>query len=83
MDSVQILRVEGDDMTRFYEVGVFPSDRLPSVNKYPSALIASVDGQDKPGSHWLVIIFNSGRKGCIGNIFKRFQTQKQFTFYIQ
>ena len=62
MDSVQILRVEGDDMTRFYEVGVFPSDRLPSVNKYPSALIANVDGEFEMGSHWLGMYFTRDGK---------------------
>ena len=35
--------------------GVFPSDKLPVVNEYPSALIANTDPQDQPGTHWLAM----------------------------
>ena len=34
--------------------GVFPSDKLPIVNEYPSALIANID---QPGTHWIAMYF--------------------------
>ena len=37
--------------------GVFPTDKLPVVNQYPSALIANTDPHDQPGTHWLAMYF--------------------------
>jgi len=37
--------------------GVFPSDKLPVVNNYPSALIANTDSRDQPGTHWIAMYF--------------------------
>ena len=37
--------------------GVYPTDKLPIVNKYPSGLIANTDPHDKPGTHWVVTYF--------------------------
>ena len=37
--------------------GVFPSDKLPIVNEYPSALIANTDPHDQPGTHWTAMYF--------------------------
>ena len=34
--------------------GVFLSDKLPIVNKYPLALIANTD---QPGTHWIAMYF--------------------------
>ena len=58
MDSVQLLRVlKGDDMTRRDGIGVFPADRLPPVNTYPSALVVNTDESNRPGTHWLAMYF--------------------------
>ena len=37
--------------------GVFPSDKLPVVNNYPSALITNTDSHDQPGTHWIAMYF--------------------------
>ena len=37
--------------------GVYPTDKLPIVNKYPSGLIANTDPHDKPGTHWVATYF--------------------------
>ena len=39
--------------------GVFPRDKLPIVNKYPSGLIANTDPHDQPGTHWVAMYFIS------------------------
>ena len=39
--------------------GVFPSDKLPIVDMYPSAMIANTDPHDEPGMHWIVMYFVS------------------------
>ena len=37
--------------------GVFPSDKLPVINEYPSALIANTDPHNQPGTHWIAMYF--------------------------
>ena len=39
--------------------GVFPRDKLPIVNKYPSGLIANTDPHDQSGTHWVAMYFIS------------------------
>ena len=39
--------------------GVYPTDKLPIVNKYPSGLIANTDPHDKPGTQWVATYFIS------------------------
>ena len=39
--------------------GVYPRDKLPIVNKYPSGLIANTDPHDKPGTHRVATYFIS------------------------
>ena len=45
--------------------GVYPRDKLPIVNKYPSGLIANTDPHDKPGTHWVATYFISLWEGDI------------------
>ena len=40
-------------------LGVYPKDRLPVVNKYPSGMIANTDPHDQPGTHWVAMYFIS------------------------
>ena len=37
--------------------GVYPTDKLPIVIKYPSGLIANTDPHDKPGTHCVATYF--------------------------
>ena len=39
--------------------GVFPSDKLPIVETYPSAMIANTDPHNQPGTHWIAMYFVS------------------------
>ena len=39
--------------------GVYPSDKLPVINTYPSELIADTDPHDQPGTHWIAMYFVS------------------------
>jgi hypothetical protein len=35
--------------------GVFPSDMIPPVEKYPVAMVCNTDPHDKPGQHWIAM----------------------------
>ena len=37
--------------------GIYPRDKLPIVNKYPSGLFANTDPYDKAGMHWVSFVF--------------------------
>ena len=63
MDTVQLLKVlQGDRYTRQYLRGVFPSDRLPPVNRYPQAFIINSDTSDQSGTHWLACYFDQDKR---------------------
>lgn len=52
--------MKSDPMSRKCFLGVFPSDVLPSKTIcYPSCLIANVDSQYLPGSHWVAFYFTA------------------------
>jgi len=54
MNSAEIASaVVRDPVLHSVCVGVFPSNRLPSLKKYPSCFIANEDPASKPGSHWV------------------------------
>jgi hypothetical protein len=40
-----------------YFVGVYPRNKLPSLEKFPSALIANTDVNKGPGEHWVAMYF--------------------------
>ena len=53
-----------DKFTRGVFQGVYPSDKLPaSVSQFPALLIANVDTNDKPGSHWVAFYFTKEQEG--------------------
>ena len=39
--------------------GVYPSDKVPIINIFPSCLIANTDPHDLPGTHWVAMYFVS------------------------
>ena len=48
-----------DPMVASIMQGVFPRDKLPVVNTYPSGMIANTDPHDQPGTHWVAMYFIS------------------------
>ena len=59
MNTLRILNVlQSDPFTKSVFTSVLPSDRLPdNVLERPKGYIVSVDGSDKPGSHWIEMFF--------------------------
>ena len=54
-----------DKHTKNIFVGVFPADKLPSINefKYPMTFIVNSDPSGEPGSHWMAIYINANGYG--------------------
>ena len=52
----KILEYYAKDKSFFY--GVFPIDKLPSIESYPSCLIMNNQSSKQKGEHWLSIYFN-------------------------
>ena len=46
-----------DPILALFMPGVYPRDKLPIVNKYPSGLFANTDPYDKLGMHWVSFVF--------------------------
>lgn len=42
-------------------LGVFPSDKLPSVKLQTFSMVANTDPSDRPGTHWVAIHVNNGK----------------------
>lgn len=42
-------------------LGVFPSDRLPSVTSCPVSFVFNTDPANRPGRHWIAVIVLSSR----------------------
>lgn len=56
MNSSQIHKILTRDpiSTRFF-IGVYPSDLIPVIRKFPSSLVLNTDKHDEGGSHWLAV----------------------------
>lgn len=54
MDTKQILAIIGsDEKLQQLCLGVFPCDKLPSIERLPCCFIANTDTSRQPGSHWV------------------------------
>lgn len=54
MNTAQLLRsVECDNVLQAHCIGVFPSDRLPLIDRDPACVIANTDPHTMPGKHWV------------------------------
>ena len=56
MNSSQIHKIlSRDPVSSRYFGGVFPSVKIPVIQKYPSALVLNSDKHDEKGSHWVAV----------------------------
>jgi nitrogenase subunit NifH len=54
MDSTQIEEILNDILGDVF-CGVFASDMIPQMSKYPAAIVCNTDPHDKPGQHWIAM----------------------------
>lgn len=72
MNSLEITNIlKADRFTAGIFQGVYPSDRLPNVVKYPSAYIINTDPHSKPGTHWVHVHFVNSTFGFYFDSFGR------------
>lgn len=56
MNSLQIHRVLTHDLhAQRYFMGVFPSDKVPKLQRFPAAIVINTDKHDESGTHWLAL----------------------------
>lgn len=59
MNTVEIEKtVAKDHCLKPCFLGVFASDELPHIDKYPVCFIANTHASEKPGEHWIAMFFN-------------------------
>src|SRR4051812_32468270 len=56
MDERTIARIltKHPTTSRWFK-GVFASDELPEINRYPAAMVVNLDPSQMPGSHWIAL----------------------------
>lgn len=63
MNTIELSnKAQNDAMLRQIFLGVFASDKIPSIISFPAALIVNLDESDSPGSHWIALLFTKGKK---------------------
>jgi len=64
MDTLEIEKIlNSDPGLKDSFLGVFASDQLPVIEKYPSCLVVNTDPHDKQGLHWIAINFTVDHTG--------------------
>lgn len=59
MNSQEINAVlRSDKVVKQFFAGVFSANNLPKINVYPTVLVANLDPDTKPGSHWVAVYFD-------------------------
>jgi hypothetical protein len=60
MNSTDIHKIlSRDPYTAKYYLGVFPCDKIPAIEQFPSAMVINTDKHDEKGTHWLAIYIQS------------------------
>ena len=56
MNSSQIYRIlSRDPASARHFAGVFPSDKIPVIHRFPYALVLNTDKHDEKGTRWLAV----------------------------
>ena len=63
MHTIEILKkVYNDTILKQIFIGVFASDKIPKLEKIPSAITVNLDVSENPGTHWMALYFpNEGK----------------------
>ena len=74
--------MQNDKVTNQYALGVFPSDKFPQMQNFPSCFIANLDNSKQPGSHWVAIFVSDDG---VGEYFDSYGRAPSFKFanYLQ
>ena len=60
MNTIQLQKILEDyGKSKNFYYGVFPIDKLPSIEFYPSCLIINNQSSKQEGEHWLAIHFSN------------------------
>lgn len=64
LNTIQLTKLlQKDKITSKIFKGVYPSDRLPTINSFPACLIINTDDSKGPGEHWVALYINSSGMG--------------------
>ena len=74
--------LQSDKQTSDCSLGVFPSDKLPPMQNYPSCLIANIDSSNQPGSHWIAMFVDCDGIGEYFDSYGR-PPSKKFASYLR
>ena len=56
MNSAQIHKIlSRDPVCARYFSGVFPCDKIPAIQKFPSVMVVNTDKHNEKGTHWLAV----------------------------
>lgn len=61
MDSTTLMRILQHYRNNYFYYGVFPIDKLPAIEQYPSCLIVNNQTSEEKGEHWIAIYFSKAR----------------------
>lgn len=60
MNTIELLNIlKSDPVLDYILLGVYPSDLLPKIKKFPAALVVNLDPSTLPGSHWVSLYFDN------------------------
>ena len=77
-DIDRVLRKAENDV--FY--GVYPSDRLPDINRLPALIVANTDPAHRAGEHWIAMHIDSDGTGELFDSLALYPPKKEFANYM-